>query len=250
MKGCVAVVTGGSRSIGRDISIKLAAEGVSVVVNYSGNREAAEETAEEMRRLGGEASIYKANVAVSADVNRMLEETVYRYGRLDYVVNNAGIWPTHSIHEMSDDDWERTLAVNLNGAFYSCRWAIRHWIEQRKPGSIVNIVSQAAFRGSTTGHAHYAAAKAGVVGLTKSIARETAKYGIRANCVSPGMIRTDMNKETLSDPSSLSTYLQRIPMGKIGDAADISSAVLYLLSDRSGYVTGTTIDVSGGMLML
>jgi 3-oxoacyl-[acyl-carrier protein] reductase len=148
---------------------------------------------------------------------------------------------------MTDQQWHETLAVNLTGPFVTCREAVRAWLAARRRGRIVNVVSQAAFYGSTTGHAHYAASKAGVVTLSISLAREVAPHGIHVNCVAPGMMTTEMARDALD--KNQDQYLQRIPLGRIADPAEVANVVVFLCSDRASYMTGATVDVTGGMLM-
>ena len=166
---------------------------------------------------------------------------------MDVLVNNAGIWPTSSVKEMTEDHWDRTLAVNLKGAFLTCREAVRRWLDRGCGGRIVNVSSSAAFIGSTTGHADYAASKAGLVNFTVSLAREMGSHGIYVNAVAPGMMQTDMARDALEQ--NLEHYIRRIPLGRIGDPAEIANLVVFLASDRASYTTGATFDASGGLLM-
>lgn len=177
----------------------------------------------------------------------MISLTEAALGPLDILVNNAGVWPTAFVKDMAEEEWNTTLAVNLTGTFLTCREVVRRWLASGRRGSIVNITSQAAFHGSTTGHAHYAASKAGVVAFTVSLAREVAPQGIRVNAVAPGMMATEMAREALE--KGRDDYLKRIPLRRIADAAEVASAVVFLASDRASYMTGATVDVTGGMLM-
>jgi 3-oxoacyl-[acyl-carrier protein] reductase len=174
-----------------------------------------------------------------------LAETAF--GPLDILVNNAGIWPTSTVRAMSLDEWNLTMSVNLTGPFLTCREAVRGWLDSGRKGRIVNITSQAAFHGATSGHAHYAAAKAGLVTFSISLAREVAPHGIHVNCVAPGMIATEMAREALE--KNAQEYLQRIPLRRVADASEVADVVVFLCSERAGYMTGTTADVTGGMLM-
>ncbi|MHC4398774.1 MAG: SDR family NAD(P)-dependent oxidoreductase [Planctomycetota bacterium] len=244
----VAIVTGGSRGLGRAIALALAAEGAKVVVNYRSSAEKAEAlVAEIAAAFGTEAFALAADVARESDVIEMFHRTETRFSQVDVLVNNAGVWPQAFVKDMTEEDWSRTLAVNLTGPFLACREAVRRWLKAGRPGRIVNVTSQAAFRGSTTGHAHYAASKAGLVAFTVSLAREAAPHGICVNAVAAGMMRTEMARQALEKGEK--RYLQRIPLGRIADPAEIAQVVAFLASDRASYMTGATVDVSGGMLM-
>jgi len=251
----VALVTGGSRGLGRAISLALAAEGVKVAVNYYRDLEKGLDFADEaaaviaeIRRTGAADPLaVPGDVTRPADVQQMFNLVEAGLGPLDILVNNAGIWPTACVHEMSDQQWNATLSVNLTGPFLTCREAVRRWLDARRRGRIVNIVSQAAFHGSTSGHADYAATKAGVVAFTVSLAREVAPHGIHVNAVAPGMMTTEMAREALD--KDLQRYLERIPLGRIADPAEVACVVVFLASPRASYMTGATVDVTGGMLM-
>jgi len=244
----VAVVTGGSRGLGRAISRALAAEGAKVAVNYRQNAEMAETLVDELRTTHGvEACAVEADVSKEADVAEMFRLVENRFSHVNVVVNNAGVWPTAYVKDMTEQQWNHTLAVNLTGPFLTCREAVRRWLHSGQPGRIVNVSSQAAFRGSTTGHADYAASKAGLVTFTVSLAREAAPHGVHVNAVAAGMMVTDMAREALEKNEK--QYLKRIPLGRIADPAEIANVVVFLASDRAGYMTGATVDVTGGMLM-
>jgi len=244
----VALVTGGSRGLGRAICLALAAEGVRVAINYrSGQAEAQEVQREIGARFGRAAAIIAGNVALAADVRAMFDATEAQLGPVDILVNNAGVWPKAQVVDMTEEDWDRTLQINLKGPFLTCREAVRRWLGAQRGGRIVNITSPAAFLGATTGHAHYAASKAGLVSFTVSLAREVAARGIAVNALAPGMMETDMARDALD--ANLQHYLNRIPLGRIASPAEIADAVVLLASDRSSYTTGATLDVSGGMLM-
>jgi 3-oxoacyl-[acyl-carrier protein] reductase len=251
----VALVTGGSRGLGRAIALGLAAEGAKVAVHYYRNPEKGIDLAAEAAAVveaavaahGAPAVAVGGDVARPDDVIAMFRRAQSALGPIDVLVNNAGIWPTSFVKDMTLEEWNATLDVNLTGTFVACREAVRGWLAAGRGGRIVNIVSQAAFRGATTGHAHYAASKSGVVALTVSLAREVAAQGIQVNAVAPGMVSTDMAREALE--KGLSDYLQRIPLGRVADPAEVADVVVFLCSERAGYITGATVDVSGGMLM-
>lgn len=251
----VALVTGGSRGLGRAIVLGLAAEGAKVAVNYYRDAargidlgpEAAELAKVVKAAHGVDAAAVPGDVSRYDDIAEMFRLAEASLGPVDVLVNNAGIWPTALVKDMDEREWNATLAVNLTGPFLTCREAVRRWLAAGRPGRIVNVVSQAAFLGATTGHAHYAASKAGVVALTVSLAREVARQGIQVNAVAPGMMATEMAREALE--TSQAEYLKRIPLGRIADAAEVAAVVVFLCSDRASYMTGATVDVSGGMLM-
>lgn len=244
----VALVTGGSRGLGRAICLGLAAEGVRVAVNYLRDASSANRLVEEIQNTYKvDAMVAPGNVAESADVVRMFDLVESGLGPLDILVNNAGVWPTAYVKDMEEAEWNATLAVNLTGPFLTCREAVRRWLAAARRGRIVNVSSQAAFHGSTSGHAHYAASKAGLVTFTISLAREMAPHGIQVNGVAPGMMSTDMARDALEN--GVQRYLDRIPVRRIGDPAEIANVVTFLASDRASYMQGATVDVSGGMLM-
>jgi len=244
----VVIVTGGSRGLGRAICLALAAEGAKVAVNYRRNGErAAAVVAEITRTRGAEAVPLPGDVANVDEVRAMFRRAETALGNVDVLINNAGIWPTAFVEDMTTKQWNRTLAVNLTGPFLTCREAVRRWLDTGRRGRIVNIASQAAFHGSTTGHADYAASKAALVTFTVSLAREVAPQGIGVNAVAPGMMATEMSRDALAENEQ--RYLKRIPLGRIADPAEVAAVVVFLASDRASYVTGATVDVTGGMLM-
>lgn len=244
----VALVTGGSRGLGRAVCMGLAAEGVKVAVNYHSNATKAGQVANEIKhQYKTEVITVQADVSRSEEVQRMFEQTENALGPLDILVNNAGIWPTAYVMDMPETQWDLTIDTNMKGPFLTCRWVVQRWIESRRAGRIVNISSQAAFHGSTTGHAHYAAAKAGLVTFTKSLAREVASNGIYVNAVAPGFMATDMARDEIRNNKE--QYLKRIPLDRIADPSEIANMVVFLASDRASYITGATLDVNGGMLM-
>lgn len=245
LEGKVALVTGASRGIGRAVAIKLAANGATVVVNYNGNREKAEETAGIITENGGNAEIYGCNVAdydASAD---MIKYVIEKYGKIDILVNNAGITKDGLLLKMGSDDFDKVIAINLKGSFNCLKHVSRYMLKQRK-GRIINMSSVAGIAGNA-GQVNYSASKAGVIGMTKSAAKELGSRGITVNAVAPGYIDTDMTAVLSDEIKEKMTSL--IPLGKMGNVEDIANTVLFLASDMASYITGQVISVDGGMNM-
>ncbi|MHB8862320.1 MAG: SDR family NAD(P)-dependent oxidoreductase [Pirellulaceae bacterium] len=248
MHGKVAIVTGGSRGLGRSVSRRLAAEGAQVVVNFRDHAEQAAAVVESIEREAiGSAIPVSGDVSCESDVVRLFDEAERRFGTVDVLINNAAICPTCLLKDMTLDMWSQTLEVNLTGAFLTCREMVRRLLAADRPGRIVNVASSAAFLGSTTGHAPYDASKGALVSLTVSLAREVAAHGIAVNAVAPGMIYTDMTGDTLR--ANEAKYLSRIPLQRIADPDEIADVILFLASPRASYMTGATVNVSGGLLM-
>jgi NAD(P)-dependent dehydrogenase (short-subunit alcohol dehydrogenase family) len=244
LQGRVAVVTGSGRGIGKAIAYELAKNGTSIVVAEIA--EYGEQTAMELRASGAEAIYTPVDVSDSDGVRAMVKQVWDRYGRIDILVNNAGIRPTCPFLAMSHSDWERVLAVNLTGMFNCCA-AIAPLMADRGWGRIVNISSLAAQRGSTGGHSHYAAAKAGILGFSKSLARELAPYGVTVNVVAPGWIDTEGWEGQLNGRRQ--EYASRVPLGRLGKPDDVAYAVAFLVSERASYLTGITLPVNGGLFI-
>jgi len=244
----VALVTGGAVGLGKTTVLGLAAEGAKVVVNDYARIGEAEALADEIRRRHGvDALAIRADVGSESDVEAMFAAILRRFAHLDILINNAALCPTCDVKDLSEAEWSRTVRVNLTGTFLCSRAMVRQLIAAGRPGRIVNVASQAAFRGSTTGHAPYDASKGGIVSLTVSMAREVARCGIAVNAVAPGMMLTEMTAKTLE--ANREKYLARIPLGRIGNTSEIADVILFLASDQASYMTGATVDVSGGMLM-
>ncbi|MFZ5763650.1 MAG: 3-oxoacyl-[acyl-carrier-protein] reductase [Thermodesulfobacteriota bacterium] len=245
LNGKIALVTGGSRGIGRAICLRLAAMGATVVVNYVGNQAAAEETAAAIRQQGGTAEVSRFNVADTAETEAALKKIMDDHGRIDVLVNNAGITRDGLLMKMKDEQWDEVLNTNLKGAFTCIRAVSRAMMKQRW-GRIVNITSVIGFAGNA-GQVNYAAAKAGMVGLTRSVAKELASRNITVNGVAPGYIVTDMTRDL---PAEITEKIKgEIPLGTLGEADDVAAAVAYLASEEARYVTGQFIHVNGGMFM-
>ncbi len=248
MKDCVgkvALVTGGSRGIGRAICVALAEAGARIFVNYSANSAAAEETVALCRQAGAEASSIGFDVGQSAAVDGGFETILQTAGKIDILVNNAGIAKDGLLMRFKDEDWQRVIDTNLSGAFYCCRAATRSMMKNRY-GRIINISSVVGEMGNA-GQAAYVASKAGLIGMTKSIARELASRNITVNAVAPGYIETDMTGAL--DEKKREELLKVVPLARIGSAADIAEAVRFLASDKASYITGQTLSVNGGMYM-
>ena len=248
LKGKTAIVTGGNSGLGAAVCEVLAQEGANVVINYLFNPEAADSLAAELRdKYHIRAVPVKGDITSPADIESNIRTAVEQSGSFDILVNCAGVWPTDFVKDMTDEAWEKTVKINLTGPFMYAKRAVNHFIDNGVKVKIINIVSQAAFHGSTSGHAHYAAAKGGLVTFTVSLAREVAKYGINVTAVAPGMMRTPMNENELAEREA--EYIKRIPLGRISDPKEVAYTIAFLASDKADYITGATIDVTGGMLM-
>lgn len=243
LTGKVALVTGAGRGIGRQIALTLAAQNAFVIVNYNGSKDKAEETVSEIKAAGGDAVSYKCNVFDFEECQQMITAIIKEYKHIDILVNNAGITRDGLIMKMSEDDYDAVLDTNLKGTFNTIRHMSRYFLKQ-KSGRIINISSVSGILGNA-GQANYSASKAGVIGLTKAVARELASRGITVNAVAPGFVDTDMT-DALSD-SAKENLISQIPLGRTGKPQDIANAVLFLASDAAGYITGQVLSVDGGM---
>lgn len=245
LKGKTAIVTGASRGIGRATALELARHGANVVVNYAGNQELAEQVVNEIKGLGVEAFAYQANISSSEEVQSMVKETVNAFGRIDILVNNAGITKDNLLMRMKEDEWDAVIDTNLKGVF-NCSKAVTRPMMKQRYGRIINVTSVVGVMGNA-GQANYVAAKAGVIGLTKTMARELANRNIHVNAVAPGFIETDMTDE-LNDEMK-SQLLAQIPLNTLGKPEDIANVIRFLVSSDADYMTGQTLHVNGGMVM-
>ena len=243
LSGKTALVTGAGRGIGKAIALKLASLGATVVVNYSGSKEKAEETVAEIVAAGGSAEAMQCDVSDFKACEELAKAVVAKYGRLDILVNNAGVTRDGLLMGMSEEDYDKVLDTNLKGAFNMTRHFSRVFLKQRS-GRIINISSVSGVMGNA-GQANYSASKAGLIGLTKSVARELAGRGVCVNAVAPGFIETDMTNALKEDAKT--KLIENIPLGRIGKPDDIAEAVAFLAGDASSYITGQVLCVDGGM---
>jgi 3-oxoacyl-[acyl-carrier protein] reductase len=241
----VALVTGASRGIGRAIALDLAKNGASVAVNYAGSEAKANEVVDEIKANGGNAFAIKADVSNGDEVQQMIKEVISQFGKLDILVNNAGITRDNLLMRMKDTEWDDVINTNLKGVFLCTKGVTRQMMKQRS-GRIINIASVVGVSGNA-GQANYVAAKAGVIGLTKTTAKELASRNITVNAVAPGFITTDMTDELPEDVKT--EMLKQIPLAKLGEPSDVANIVTFLASEKSKYITGQTVHVNGGMVM-
>jgi 3-oxoacyl-[acyl-carrier protein] reductase len=247
LTGKVALVTGGSRGIGRAIAVALGRRGAHVIVNYAARADAARETAAAVEAAGGQAAIAAFDVADAAAVTDAIKAIGKDHGGLDILVNNAGVAINGLLLRFSDEQWQRTLAVNLGGAFHCIRAAASLLLRAKAAGRIINLTSVVGESGNA-GQAAYAASKAGLIGLTMSTARELASRGVTCNAIAPGYIETDMTAEHLPE-AQRAKLLEAIPLGKIGRPEDVADAAAFLAGPEAAYITGQVLRVNGGMLM-
>ena len=242
----VAIVTGGARGIGAAITTTLARGGVHVAAGYSSSSQAAEELAGKLGAEGASVSVHQGNVGQPEDCQRVVGEVLEQRGRVDYLVNNAGITVDKTVRKMTVDDWHAVLRINLSGAFYMTKAVLDHMIDNQF-GRIVNISSVIGETGSI-GQANYASSKAGLIGFSKSLAQEVARKGITVNCVAPGYIETEM--VAAMPEEVLTKLLSGVPVGRLGQSSEIARAVQFLVDDEAGYITGSVLSVNGGLDMM
>ncbi len=243
LQGKTAIVTGGSRGIGKAIALKLAKEGANIVVNYTRSADKAEAVVAELKELGVDALAVQADVSKADDVKNLLDATTKSFESIDILVNNAGITKDNLLIRMKEEEWDDVLNINLKGAFLTTKLIGKKMMRQ-KSGKIINVTSVVGIMGNA-GQANYAASKAGLIGLTKSSAKEFASRGININAVAPGFIATEMTDALGKD--MLDNYEKTIPMGKLGEPEDIANAVVFLSSEESKYITGQVLVVDGGI---
>jgi NAD(P)-dependent dehydrogenase (short-subunit alcohol dehydrogenase family) len=245
LNGRVALVTGGSRGIGRATCVALAARGATIAVHYRSQEAAAGEVVKQIADMGGKAVAFSADLVYSLQTAHLIEQVVAQMGKIDILVNNAGELTDGAVADMTDEMWERTLAVNLTSAF-RCTRACIPGMKARQWGRIINVTSQAAFTGSAN-HAHYAASKSGLLGLTFSLAKELGTAGITVNLVAPGRITTDLLLEHMAGREE--EWLKQTPIRRIGDPEEVAAAIAFLASDAASYITGANLHINGGLVM-
>lgn len=241
----IALVTGAGRGIGKQIALKLAGQGITVIVNYNGSKDAAESVVSEITQSGGKAVAVKCNVSDYKETEQMVSDIIKEYGGIHILVNNAGITCDNLMVRMTEEDFDKVIDINLKGAFNTIKHVNRQMIKQRY-GRIVNISSVVGITGNA-GQVNYAASKAGIIGITKSAARELASRNVTVNAVAPGFIQTEMTDKL---PENVKEQMQaQIPLKRLGTTGDIAAAVAFLVSDDASYITGQVIEVNGGMNM-
>lgn len=246
LRGKVAIITGASRGIGRAIAVAMAREGAAVVINFTANERAAQETLAAVEAVGGQGVVFQADVVDATDSEKLVRVALDKFGKVDILVNNAGITRDNILARMKLDEWQSVIDVNLSGAFNCTKAVIRPFLKQKTGGRIINLSSVIGQAGGA-GQANYAAAKAGLIGLTKSLAKELASRQITVNAVAPGYIETEMTAVLLEEVKA--DIIKQIPLGRAGLAEDVAEAVVFLASERAGYITGQVVAVDGGLVM-
>ncbi|MDY5576696.1 MAG: 3-oxoacyl-[acyl-carrier-protein] reductase [Lachnospiraceae bacterium] len=244
-EGKIAIITGSGKGIGKEIALELAKGGAKCVINYASSAAGAEQTVNQIKEMGGDAYAYKCDVSDYAEVEKMMADVLEHYGRIDILVNNAGITKDNLMLKMTEEDFEAVIDINLKGAF-NCMKAVTKPMMKQRYGRIINITSIVGVIGNA-GQVNYSASKAGMIGMTKSAARELASRNITVNAVAPGFIQTDMT-DVLSDAVK-EQLLNQIPMKKLGQTSDIANAVCFLADEKASYITGQVLNVNGGMAM-
>ena len=247
LEGKAAVVTGGGRGIGRAICLAFAKEGADVVVNYASKDQPAQEVVRMIQEMGRKAVAVKGNVAIKADVERIILAAVENFGKIDILVNNAGVSKPNMLYKMTEEQWDEVIDIHLKGPFL-CIQAASKYMMERKYGKIINVTSAAGF-GGTKGQINYSSAKGGIIALTKSAARELGGHGITVNVISPGYVSTDMTEKIRTDPKLKEIYTGRILLGRFAEPEEVAPTFVFLASDESNYITGQLFSVDGGLGM-
>jgi 3-oxoacyl-[acyl-carrier protein] reductase len=244
LEGKAAVVTGGGRGVGRAISLKYAKEGADVVVNYVSNPKTAQEVVEEIQKIGRKGVAVQADVATDKGAGAVVQAAIDNFGKIDILVNNAGFTRPAMLHKMTEDEWNAVLNIHLKGPWLCLKHASKHMMEQKK-GYIINVTSVAGLVG-TVGQINYSAAKGGIITLTKSAARELARHGINVNCISLGIVATEMTEKIRTDPKLAEIYMKRILLNRFAEADDIAPSFVFFASDDAQYISGQVLCVDGG----
>lgn len=248
LNGKVAIITGASRGIGRAAAIKFAKAGCrGLAINYRDNRNAALEVARECERFGAEVITIRADVSRVGPVEKMVETTVERFGALDIMVANAGIWKESAIESMTEREWDETININLKSIYACCRASAQAMLAGKR-GAMILISSTAGQRGEAF-HSHYAATKGAIIAMTKSLAAELGPRGITVNCVAPGWVATDMTNDTLNDPKTRRRIRELIPLGRVATPEEIAGPILFLASELASHITGEVLNVNGGSVL-
>ena len=246
LSGKNAIVTGGSRGIGRATAVMFAEAGCNVAISYEINSEAAEKTVADCRKFGTKAIALKVSMSDRDNVSNLIESAHKEFGMVNILVNNAGVWEYNPIDGMTEKSLRRTIDINLMGCFYSCQ-AVTPIMKAQKSGNIINISSTAGQRGEAF-HSPYSATKSGLIGLTKSLAVELAPHNIRVNCVAPGWVDTDMSRDALENEKD-NSIVGKIPMGRVGRPEELAGPILFMASDLSTFITGEVLNVNGGAVL-
>jgi 3-oxoacyl-[acyl-carrier protein] reductase len=247
LEGKAAVVTGGGRGIGRAVCLAFAREGADVIVNYASKDQPAQEVVRMIQEMGRKAVPVKGNVAIRADVERIIRAAVENFGKIDILVNNAGVSKPNMLYKMTEEQWDEVIDIQLKGPFLCTQVASKYMME-KKYGKIINVTSSAGLWG-TKGQINYSSAKGGVVAFTKSAARELAGYGIRVNVIQPGYVSTEMFEKVKADPKLMEIYTGRILLGRFAEPEEVAHTFVFLASEESNYITGQLICVDGGLGM-
>jgi 3-oxoacyl-[acyl-carrier protein] reductase len=247
LEGRKALITGGSRGIGRATAILFAKAGCDLAINFINQKEAADKVRKEIDKIGRECLVFKADISQKNDINSMIKGIIKEWGRIDILVNNAGIWTYGEMGKMSEKTWAETMKINVDGVFYTCN-AVVPYMKEKKRGWIISVSSTAGVRGEAF-HSHYAASKGALVSFTKSLAAELGPYNIRVNCVAPGWVDTDMCSEVFSDPDFRAKVQESIPLRRIPPPEDIAGPILFLVSDLAQHITGEVLNVNGGSVL-
>ena len=244
----VAIITGGSRGIGAAAAVILAKAGANVIITYVNNEKAAKEVQEEVTALGRKCIAIRANVSRPKSAKKVVEKAMQKFGQIDILINNAGIWTHGEMGKMTEEIWKETMEINLDGVFHMIN-AVVPYMKKRRYGKIINMSSTAGQRGEAF-HSHYAASKGAIISLTKSLSTELGSYNINVNSVAPGWVATDMSSEALKNPRLMDEVLKGIPLGRIPTPEDIAGPILFLASDLARHVTGEILNVNGGSVLV